>query len=94
MPGSGKLAGAITDLMAVAEDPTDRNLARANDQFSTFLAQEGLVDGKVRRADVGTDLEAHIRTMLAGKPLTSATTAVGALTRSARKKKPTGSTRP
>ena len=62
--GSGTPAGAITDLMAAAEDPTDHNLARANDQFSASRAQEGPIDGNVRRADA--DLEARTRTMLPG----------------------------
>jgi hypothetical protein len=49
---------------------------RATDQFLAFLAQEGLVDGQPRRAEASTDLEARIRAMQEGRPLSPAARAV------------------
>jgi hypothetical protein len=86
---SGALAGALSDLISAAEDPSKDNLVRATDQFLAFLAQEGLVDGKPRQAEASTDLEARMRAMLEGRPLSPAARAVRQVARAARRKRPT-----
>lgn len=61
----GVLAGAISDLMAAAENPTADTVRRATDQFARFLADENLI--AFRPGSSGNDLEQRIRDMLAGR---------------------------
>lgn len=61
----GVLQGAITDLMAAAENPTPEHVRRATDQFARFLADENMIVG--RPGSSGSDLEQRIRDMLAGR---------------------------
>ncbi len=61
----GVLEGAITDLMAAAENPTVDHVRRATDQFARFLADENLIAD--RPGSSGGALEQRIRDMLAGR---------------------------
>ena len=72
----GVLEGAITDLMAAAENPTAEQVRRATDQFARFLADENLIDGQPSSS--GSDLEQRIRDMLTGRRAKAGQTKVAA----------------
>lgn len=63
----GVLEGALRDLMAAAEHPTEDTVGRARYQFARFLSDENLIKELPALRDYGEGLERRIRDMLAGR---------------------------
>lgn len=63
----GVLEGALRDLMAAAERPTEDTVGRATHQFARFLADEKLIKELPALRNYGEGLEGRIRGMLAGR---------------------------